>query len=262
MQPNEIDPRWLQLRATRDAALREQLILQYAPLVRYVAARTPASLPGLVGPEDVLSYGTIGLIQAVDRFDPTQGVKFETYAIRRIRGSILDAIRGLQPASRETTRRARELEQAFDLLAQQLGRAPEEREVADQLGLSLEELRALLVETSVTTVSLDAPLAGLVEGEHTALADQLVDEDQPTVEEAVDRRQLERSLARAIEQLPERDRLVITFYYYEDLSLKEIGAVLEVSVSRVSQLHAAAVLKLRGLLRAARTQADGQRPAA
>src|SRR5438128_8746813 len=112
--------------------------MQYAPLVKYVVGRMVVSLPGLINNEDILSYGTIGLVQAVDRFDPGVGVKFETYAIQRIRGSILDAIRSLQPLSRDTYRRAREIEQAYDVLAQRLGRTPEDQEVADHLGWDLE----------------------------------------------------------------------------------------------------------------------------
>src|SRR5919198_1032946 len=112
MQPAELEQRWLQFRVQPDPALREQLIVQYAPLVKYVLGRMAVSLPGLLTSEDLLSYGTIGLIQAVDRFDPAQGVKFETYAIRRIRGSIIDAIRSLHPLSRDTNRRARAFEHA------------------------------------------------------------------------------------------------------------------------------------------------------
>jgi RNA polymerase sigma factor for flagellar operon FliA len=252
MEPRELERRWLQFRASLDPALREQLIVQYAPLVKYVIGRTPVSLPGLLSSEDILSYGTIGLIQAVDRFDPTQGVKFETYAIRRIRGSIIAAIRSFQPVSRETTRRAREVEQGCDALTQQLGRAPTDEELADHLGVTVHDLQALLLESSVTTVSLDAPLGEAVEGESLSLVDQLADPAAPGIEHELERQQLYQDLVQAIEQLPERDRLVITLYYYEELSLKEIGAVLEVSVSRVSQLHAAAVFRLRALLRGVR----------
>ncbi len=117
---------WEEFYDRRDPALRERLILQYAPLVKYVVGRMAVSLPGMLNHEDLLSYGTIGLIQAVDRFDPSHGVKFETYAIQRIRGAIIDAVRGLQPRSRDTYRRARELEDAYDALTQRLGRTPED----------------------------------------------------------------------------------------------------------------------------------------
>jgi len=130
VQAVDIQNRWQDYLTSRDRELRDQLIMQYAPLVKYVAGRMVVSLPGLINNEDILSYGTIGLIQAVDRFDPSQGVKFETYAIRRIRGSIIDAIRSLHPLSRDTNRRGREIEQAYDELIQGLGRMPEDIEVA------------------------------------------------------------------------------------------------------------------------------------
>ena len=241
---------WSRHRAAPDPALREWLIVQYAPLVKYVVGRMAVSLPGLRGTEDVLSYGTIGLIQAVDRYDPTVGVKFETYAIRRIRGSILDAVRGLQATSRHAGRRARELEHAYDDLVQRLGRLPEDGEVAEHLGLSMDELRATLAEASTTVVSLDRPIGEVVDGERTSLIDQLADESRPGVSDQAERRTLRGALARAIEQLPERDRLVVTLYYQEELTLREIGEVLDVSISRVDRLHWAAVFKLRKALRA------------
>src|ERR671933_2779747 len=126
MTTAELEQLWTLHRGSQDPALRDRLIMQYAPLVKYVVGRMAVSLPGLLNHEDLLSYGTIGLIQAVDRFDPGHGVKFETYAIQRIRGAIIDAVRGLQPRSRDTYRRARELEDAYDALTQRLGRTPED----------------------------------------------------------------------------------------------------------------------------------------
>jgi RNA polymerase sigma factor for flagellar operon FliA len=231
------------------AAERDQLIVQYAPLVKYVLGRMAVSLPGVLDHDDLLSYGTIGLIQAVDRFDPTQGVKFETYAIQRIRGAILDAIRSLHPQSRDAHRRGREVERAYDALVERNGRMPTNQEVADHLGLDLAEFHVRLLEASTTTVSLNAPTRE--DGEQTTLLDQLTDDDAPEVASLVERREVHAALVEAIEDLPERERLTVSLYYYEELTLKEISQVLGVSTSRVSQLHAAALFKLRAALRAA-----------
>lgn len=250
MQVVDIQNRWQDYLTNRDHEVRDQLIIQYAPLVKYVAGRMVVSLPGLINNEDILSYGTIGLIQAVDRFDPAQGVKFETYAIRRIRGSIIDAIRSLHPLSRDTNRRAREIERAYDALIHELGRTPDDREVAEHLGLNLDEFRMQLMESSTTIVSLDTPLGDMGDEERSSLIDQIVDEDEAGVSDQVERADLRRRLVKAIQNLAGRDRTLISLYYYEELTLKGISEVLGVSTSRVSQLHAAAVFKLRSALRA------------
>ena len=129
-QTTELEVLWVRLCDTRDPALREKMIVQYAPLVKYVVGRMAVSMPGVLSSEDIISYGTIGLIQAVDRYDPSVGVKFETYAIRRIKGAIIDAIRSLQQLSRDASRRARDLDHAYDDLTQRLGRLPTTREAS------------------------------------------------------------------------------------------------------------------------------------
>lgn len=249
-QASELEQLWVIHCRDRDPALRDRLIIQYAPLVKYVVGRMAVSMPGLLSNEDIVSYGTIGLIQSVDHYDPAIGVKFETYAIRRIRGSILDSIRSLQALSRDASRRARDLDHAYDELIQLNGRMPSNREVADHLGMSSDEFSQALQGASLSVVSLNAasgPDAG--EGERPSLIDQIKDEDTPDVADQVERQHLYRALVQALQQLSERDRLVVNLYYYEDLTLKEISEVLGVSTSRVSQLHAAAVFKLRAALR-------------
>src|SRR3954465_9214373 len=155
------------------------MIVQYAPLVKYVVGRMAVSMPGVLSSEDIISYGTIGLIQAVDRYDPSVGVKFETYAIRRIKGSILDAIRSLQSLSRDASRRARDLDHAYEELTQQLGRMPSNREVAAHLGLGPEEFAQALMDASMSVVSLDTPLGDVGDGERPSLLDQISDDDTP-----------------------------------------------------------------------------------
>lgn len=256
----EVEQPWTEFRNNRNPALRDRLILQYAPLVKYVVGRMAVSLPGLLSGEDILSYGTIGLIQAVDRFDPTVGVKFETYAIRRIRGSIIDAIRSLHPLSRDANRRARDIEHTYDLLTQRLGRSPSDEEVAAELGLSVGEFHTTLGDVTATIVSLDTPQGDAGDGERISLLDHLRDESLPEVGNDVEQRELYASLVEAIKRLSERDRLVISLYYYEELTLKEIAEVLSVSTSRVSQIHGATVMKLRSMLRAGRS-IDDEEPA-
>src|SRR5215210_6592387 len=138
IQASDLEGLWARLHTTRDPSLREKMIVQYAPLVKYVVGRMAVSMPGLLASEDIIGYGTVGLIQSVDRYDPTVGVKFETYAIRRIKGAIIDAIRSLQQLSRDASRRTRDLDHAYDELVQTLGRIPTNREVADHLGLNAE----------------------------------------------------------------------------------------------------------------------------
>jgi len=207
-------------------------------------------MPGVLSAEDIISYGTIGLIQAVDRYDPSVGVKFETYAIRRVKGAIIDAIRSLQQLSRDASRRARDLDHAYDALTQELGRLPTNREVATHLGMNAEEFGQALLDSSMSVVSLNNPVGGEGEGERPSLLEQIADEDTPAVDAQVERQHLYQALVMAIQNLSERDRLVVNLYYYEELTLKEISEVLGVSTSRVSQLHAAAVFKLRAALRA------------
>ncbi len=248
-ESTELEALWARLCATHDPALRERMIVQYAPLVKYVVGRMAVSMPGVLSSEDIISYGTIGLIQAVDRYDPTVGVKFETYAIRRIKGAIIDAIRSLQQLSRDASRRARDLDHAYDDLTQQFGRLPTNREVANHLGMNAEEFGQALLDSSMSVVSLNNPMGG-GDGERPSLLEQIADEDTPGVDAQVERQHLYKALVQAIQNLSERDRLVVNLYYYEELTLKEISEVLGVSTSRVSQLHAAAVFKLRAALRA------------
>src|SRR5919206_1353418 len=215
MQASELESLWTRLCATRDPALREQMIVQYAPLVKYVVGRMSVSMPGLLASEDIIGYGTVGLIQAVDRFDPSVGVKFETYAIRRIKGAIIDAIRSLQQLSRDAARRTRDLDHAYDDLVQTLGRMPTTREVADHLGLNAEEMRQSLADASVSITSLDTPLGENADGERPSLLEQIADSDAG-VHDQVERQQLYQALVLAIQNLSERDRLVVNLYYYEE----------------------------------------------
>ncbi|HEX8969236.1 MAG TPA: FliA/WhiG family RNA polymerase sigma factor [Chloroflexota bacterium] len=242
-------PYWVRLRSG-DRGARDELVVRYAPLVKYVIGRMAISLPAAMDSDDVLSAGTVGLLHAIDRFDPDQGVRFETYALQRIRGAIIDTIRSLSPLSRGAGRRARMLDETTALLAQRLGRVPTQEELATELGVDLAELGRLLLESAHVIVSLDGTSSGGDDdGEVQSLRDLLHDPDEAATDEVVEEHELVDRLSGAIDSLPPRDRLVLNLYYHEELTLKEISRVIEVSESRVSQIHTAAVMKLRALLR-------------
>ncbi|MBA2450420.1 MAG: sigma-70 family RNA polymerase sigma factor, partial [Chloroflexi bacterium] len=249
MQAIEGERIWDLHHQDRDPDARERLIVQYSPLVRNVARRMAVNMPGLLSLEDVLGYGTLGLIQAVDRFDPSLGVEFEAFAIRRIRGSIVDAIRGLQQRSRGESRRARALEQAYCATIERLGRMPDTGEIAEYLGLTVAELRATLADVGTAVVSLSSPFGDADgDGERPSLIDQIADDTRLDVSTQVERQQLYNALAGAIEELAERDQLLLSLHYHDGQTFKDIAQLLGLSPSRVSDLHARALTKLRRAL--------------
>jgi RNA polymerase sigma factor FliA len=241
---------WTQYTTQRDASLREKMILQYAPLVKYVVGRLAINLPAVLDSEDVISYGIIGLIDAIERYDPTRGTKFETYAIPRIRGSIIDNLRALDQIPRSTKQKAREIERAFSFLESSLGRPPSDVEVAGHMGVSLERLQQMSAQSSVITMSLDTIIDTDDEGSTLSRLGTLADRNSPDPQFEAERRELNNALVDAVQHLPERERLVMSLYYVEELTLKEISKVLGISESRVCQLHSQAVLRLRGHMRA------------
>lgn len=247
--------------AHRDAGSREALILRYVPLVHYVLNRF--GLPAASGPdyEDLVSQGLLGLIDAIDRFDPAHGAQFSTYATLRVRGRILDALRAQDWLSRSARRRARQVQTALNELWATLHRAPSDEELAQRLKLDVDELRQSLVDAGRVLISLDATESD--DPEDGRLYERLADDRQPNPDEAADEHDLQRQLAAQLRDLPEREQLVLSLYYHEELTLKEIGAVLDLSESRVCQLHARAVLSLRAALSnadpAAQPSAPGRR---
>jgi RNA polymerase sigma factor for flagellar operon FliA len=237
---------WARYIATRDAALREALILQYAPLVKYVMGRLAISLPSILDYEDILSFGTIGLIEAVERFDDQKGVKFETYAISRIRGAIIDSLRSLDRLPRSVRQKARQASEAVLHLTNDLGRDPTDEEVAAALGLTPDAYRRQLIESSWVTVSLDAMGAtsdGDEEGAGPGSA--VADPDGEDFSAEIERQELIGDLADAIRDLPDREQLILSLYYKEELTMREVSQVLGISESRVCQLHARALTRLR-----------------
>jgi RNA polymerase sigma factor for flagellar operon FliA len=241
---------WRQYKSSKDQAVRDRLILTYAPLVKYVAGRLGSGLPAHVDEGDLVSYGLLGLIGAIERYDPDRDVKFETYAIARIKGSIIDELRAMDWVPRSVRSRAREIERAIGDLESKLGRAPSDEEIAGKLGLSQEELDDSLSEISRSSIAALDELWTVQgsSGDQVALIDTIEDTHGPEPQAALDQSEVKEMIADAISRLPEREKLVITLYYYEELTLREIGEVLGVTESRVSQLHTKAILRLKARL--------------
>lgn len=246
----QTDAVWRRYIAERSPALREQLILQYAPLVKYVVGRLAIHLPTILDSEDVVSYGIFGLIEAVERFDPGRGLRFETYAIPRIRGAIIDSLRSLDQVSRGVRQKARDIQRVFLELEQELKRPPTEEETAARLGLTLERYQQVCARSSVMNVSLEQLLTSDMgdTGGRSPLHG-LADTDSPDPETIVERREMVRHLAAALSKLPKNEKLVLALYYHEELTMREISRVMSISEPRVSQLHAQAILRLRAYLR-------------
>jgi RNA polymerase sigma factor for flagellar operon FliA len=240
---------WREFRRTRDQKLRDRLILTYAPLVKYVAGRLGSGLPSHVDDDDLVSYGLLGLIGAIERYDPGRDIKFETYAIARIKGSIIDELRAMDWVPRSVRARARDIERTIAELEANMGRAPTDEEIATKLGLTEEELNESLSEISRTSIAaLDELWTVSSGGDTIALIDTIEDTSGPNPQSALAETEMKEAIGEAIARLPEREKLVVTLYYYEELTLREIGEVLGVTESRVSQLHTKAILRLKARL--------------
>ena len=240
---------WTRFAATRDPALRDKLITTYAHLVRFVVGRLGIPPSCMLDADDLLSCGTIGLINAIDRFDPARGSRFESFATARIRGSVIDHLRSLNWLPRTAMARIRQMEYAIANLEQRLGRPPREEEIAAEANISTSRYRQMLQEAGTIVLSLDAPLGPLAQEEGlTSLADLLEDERSPEPDELVETQELMALLRVALDELPERERMLLALYYREELTMKEISKIMNVSESRVCQLHIQAILRLRNAL--------------
>jgi RNA polymerase sigma factor FliA len=244
---------WATYKETADPVAREELILNYSPLVKYVAGRLSANLPQTVDSADLISYGIFGLIDAIEKFDTERGIKFETYAIARIKGAIIDELRAMDWVPRSVRSRARDIERAYITLETKLRRTPKDAEVAHELGIPIKELHDTFTKLSYTSVVSFEELwsPGGEKDDRTSLVSMIQDHTAEDPVVTYESEEVKTILARAIERLPEREKIVIALYYYEGLTLKEIGEVLGVTESRVSQLHTKAVLRLRARLHSA-----------
>ncbi|MGE5580932.1 MAG: RNA polymerase sigma factor WhiG [Bacillota bacterium] len=241
---------WQNYLMLKTPAAREAIILRYAPLVKYVAGRVAIGLPSNVEFDDLVSFGVFGLMDAIEKFDPTRGIKFETYAIARIRGAILDGLRSNDWVPRSVRQKSRELERICAELENRLGRSATDQEICEAMGMNLQEFYQLLSEVSCTTLSsLDELwLVHSNDDDTVRVLDLVRNNDSEDPLHQVEMEEIKSTLATAIDCLPERERMVIALYYYEGLTLKEIGEIMEISESRVSQIHTKAIFRLRGRL--------------
>jgi len=252
VKPIELKDLWRRYKDDGDQRARERLVLAYAPLVKYVAGRMSSGLPAHVEEADLISYGLLGLISAIERFDPSREIRFETFAITRVKGSIIDELRSLDWVPRSVRAKAREIERANAKLEHQLHRAPTDQEMADALGVSAEDFQESLVKISNSSVVALDELWTVSDssGDTVSLLDTIQDPEAVDPSHEMDLTDMKDRLADAIARLPEREKLVVALYYYENLTLREIGEVLGVTESRVSQLHTKAVLRLKSRLQA------------
>jgi RNA polymerase sigma factor for flagellar operon FliA len=244
-RPEVVTEMWKKYSQTKSAEIKEKLIIEYSQLVKYVAGRLSVYLGSHVEYDDLVSFGIFGLIDAIDKFDISKGVKFETYASLRIRGAIMDSIRDMDWVPRSLRQKSKELEKVYYEVENELGHAATDQEIANKLGITVEELQKVLNEANVSSmVSLDEFLEqnyeiGITSNAHSK-------EGMP--ENYIEANELKSILADAIDKLPEKERMVVSFYYFDELTLKEISAIMSVSESRISQLHTKAILRLRGKL--------------
>ncbi|MDR2740305.1 MAG: RNA polymerase sigma factor WhiG [Treponema sp.] len=240
---------WQEYRQKRDPKIREMFIKQYAPLVKYVAGKVAVGMPHNVEFDDLVGFGVFGLLDAIDKFDPDKNVKFKTYAVTRIRGAIFDELRTIDWVPRSVRQKTRELEEAIGSLEAQLGRTATDQEIANSLGLDEKEFIKTMMKISGTTMlSLNDVWFSGDENDKVSIGDSIESPASLNPDVIVEKDDIRRVIVEAIEELPDKEKKILVLYYYEDLTLKEIGEVLEVTESRVSQLHTKAILRLRAKL--------------
>ncbi len=236
---------WKKYQETKDQTTKEQLILEYADLIKYVAGRLSIYFGSNVEYDDLVGYGVFGLIDAIDKFDMNKGVKFETYASLRIRGSIIDSIRELDWVPRSLRKKSKDLEKAYAELENELGHTATDEQVAKKMGISMEELNKVLHEVNMSTM---ISLEDYLEQNYETGFDISNEDEDRIPEKRIEVTEIKDILAESIGKLPEKEKMVVSLYYYEELTLKEISAIMKVSESRISQLHTKAILRMRAKL--------------
>lgn len=252
LSDEELEGLWTQYLADRgNKKLRDSLIVQYIYLTRYVVGRVKVSLPPTFSVEDISSYGVEGLIDAIEKFSPDKGARFETYALMRIRGNIIDKIRSQDFLPRSARKKIKEVKETQEQLRQKLGRMPTSAEIGEILGIEKEKVDHILAEDTTITSIYDKK--GSSE-ESLEIIDTIQDTNRLTPHEEMEEKDVKKELERALKKLPERERMIMVLYYHENMTLKEIGETIEVSESRVCQLHAQAIMKLKNILSENRTE--------
>jgi len=240
---------WKLYRRTQDRKIRDYFVRQYAPLVKYVAGKIALGMPQNVEFDDLVGFGVFGLFDAIDKFDPGKHVKFKTYAVTRIRGAIFDELRTIDWVPRSVRQKAREVEETVRRLEAAHGRAATDEEIASAMALDLKEFQQMMLKISGTSMlSLHDIWYTGEDNDKISIADSIESPGSLNPDTIVEKEEIKRVIVAAIKELPEKEKKVLVLYYYEDLTLREIGEVLEVTESRVSQLHTKAIMRLRAKL--------------
>ncbi len=236
---------WLEYKKTGNLEVREKIIIKYIPLVKYVVGKMIGRLPNNIEYEDLVEYGIIGLLDAIDKYDITKDINFKTYAVTRVRGSIYDELRVQDWVPRSVRKIGKDIETAFIDIEKETGRAATDEEVAKRLGMSMDELDDYFSKINMGNVSSLDDI--IYEGDNTttSVKDTVESEYEDDAHTKLEKEELKKALIERLKELSDKERLLITLYYYEDLTLKEIGQIMEISESRVSQIHSKAILKLR-----------------
>ncbi|MCL2601622.1 MAG: RNA polymerase sigma factor WhiG [Treponema sp.] len=250
MEQQKEDELWIQYRKTHDMGIRETFITQYAPLVKYVAGKVAVGMPHNVEFDDLVQFGVFGLLDAIDKFDPDKNVKFKTYAVTRIRGAIIDELRSIDWVPRSVRQKTREVEDTIGSLEARLGRTATDQEIAGAMGLSEEEYLKTLQKISGTSMlSINEVWYSGDDNDRVSIGDSIESPSSLNPDVIAERDEIKRVIAQAINELPEKEKRILVLYYFEDMTLREIGQILEVTESRVSQLHTKAIMRLRYKLR-------------
>ena len=240
---------WTLYKKNQDPKIRDAFVKQYAPLVKYVAGKVAMGMPHNVEFDDLVGFGVFGLIDAIGKFDPDKHVKFKTYAVTRIRGAIFDELRSIDWVPRSVRQKAREIEDTVQHLEASLGRSASDHEIAAEMGMNIDDYHKAMVKVSGTSImSLNDVWYTGDENDKVSIVDSIESPHSLNPDIIVEKDEIKKVIVEAINELPEKEKKVLVLYYYEDLTLKEIGKVLEVTESRISQLHTKAIMRLRAKL--------------